>query len=75
MMETVFSVGFDPKVYNEVPSPTEVELRETFEGWQYSWEFRCGVLTRGQRRHNGSWSISIVKIRYQETSSENIAEE
>jgi hypothetical protein len=32
-----------------------------------SWGFNCGVLK--------SWKISIAKIRYQETSGENIAEE
>jgi hypothetical protein len=38
-------------------------------------EFRCGMLTSGQQRDHGSWRISIDKIRYQETSSKNTAEE
>jgi hypothetical protein len=27
-VETVFSVGSDPRLYNEDPRPTELELRE-----------------------------------------------
>jgi hypothetical protein len=30
-METVFSVGCDPKLYNEDPRPAEIELRESLE--------------------------------------------
>jgi hypothetical protein len=29
MMETVFSVGTDPRLYNEDPRPAEIELRES----------------------------------------------
>jgi hypothetical protein len=30
-METVFSVGFDPRLYNKGPRPAEIELRESLE--------------------------------------------
>jgi hypothetical protein len=30
-MEMVFSVGSDPRPYNEDPRPTEIKLRETLE--------------------------------------------
>jgi hypothetical protein len=33
------------------------------------------MLTSGQQRDHACWRISIVKIRYQETFSEYIAEE
>jgi hypothetical protein len=31
MMETVFSVASDPRLYNGDPSPAEIELRESLE--------------------------------------------
>jgi hypothetical protein len=31
MMETVFSVGSAPRLYNEDPRPAELELRESLE--------------------------------------------
>jgi hypothetical protein len=58
-----------------VPSKQLVEswaLQGRLRRWRY--EFRCWVLTSGQRRDRGSWKISIVKVRYQETSSEHTAE-
>jgi hypothetical protein len=30
-METVFSVGSDPRLYDEDPRPAEVEFRESLE--------------------------------------------
>jgi hypothetical protein len=38
-METVFSVGSAPKLYNEDPRPAQIELMEPFEvavedGWE-----------------------------------------
>jgi hypothetical protein len=30
-METVFSVGSAPRLYNEDPRPAEIELRESLE--------------------------------------------
>jgi hypothetical protein len=30
-METVFSVGSDPRLHNEDPRPAELELRESLE--------------------------------------------
>jgi hypothetical protein len=39
---------------------------------QFSWEFRCGVLTSRQQHDHGRWRLSIVQICYQETSSENV---
>jgi hypothetical protein len=30
-METVFSVGSDPRLYSENPRPAEIELREYLE--------------------------------------------
>jgi hypothetical protein len=30
-METVFSVGSTPRLYNEDPKPAEIELRESLE--------------------------------------------
>jgi hypothetical protein len=30
-MGTVFSVGSDPRLYNEDPRPAEIELRESLE--------------------------------------------
>jgi hypothetical protein len=37
---------------------------------ELSWKFSCGVLTCGQRRDHGSWRISTVRSRWQETASE-----
>jgi hypothetical protein len=62
------------RIGNWVPEFVESgALKVRLRRWRY--EFRCGVLTSGQRRDNGSWRIFIVKIRYQETSGENIADE
>jgi hypothetical protein len=36
---------------------------------RWSWEFRLGVLTSGQRRYHGSWRISLCRSRCQETAS------
>jgi hypothetical protein len=31
MMETVFSLGSAPRLYNENPRPAEIEMRESLE--------------------------------------------
>jgi hypothetical protein len=58
----------------QVSSESRVGLcKGSLRRWRY--EFRYGALTSGQRRDHGSWRISIVIIRCQERSSENIAED
>jgi hypothetical protein len=55
------------------PSEQFVEswaVRKRLRRWRH--EFKCGVVTIGQHKLK---NLAIVKIRYQETSSENIAEE
>jgi hypothetical protein len=37
-METVFSVGVDPRLHNENPRPAEIELRESLETAVADWE-------------------------------------
>jgi hypothetical protein len=46
--------------------------------WLYLWlcsESECSAVLECQPASNGSWRIAIAKIRYEETSGENIAEE
>jgi hypothetical protein len=40
---------------------------------EFSWEFRCGVLTSGQRHDHGSWRISTVTSRWQVKAVEDTA--
>jgi hypothetical protein len=42
-------------------------LQGRLRRWRY--EFRCGVLTGGQRRDHGSWNISLGRSRCQENAS------
>jgi hypothetical protein len=57
-------------------NPVSYQFRSVQGGWEemalkLSWQFSCGVLTSGQRRDHRSWRISIVKIRYQEKTTES----
>jgi hypothetical protein len=87
LLETVFSIrsmqnGYKEEFVENGQSSSGVLSEQLVESWALKWrlrrwryEFSCGVLTSEQRRDHGSWRFSIVKIRYQETSSENTAEE
>jgi hypothetical protein len=60
VLQAVFSVG---PLRDYMTWPTEVSSTS-----------ECNAV-EGSPAGNGSWRISFAKIRYQETSSENIAEE
>jgi hypothetical protein len=58
--ETVFSVGTEPRLYNEVPSPTEVQLKE-------SPELALGrIIAKRWQRDN--WQLEIAAESWIETS-------
>jgi hypothetical protein len=72
-MKSVFSTWSMPRTYKQNSLKPWVVVGNSCQ--QFSWEFRCGVLICGQWHDHESWGISIVKIRYQETASENTAKE
>jgi hypothetical protein len=77
LLETVFYIGsVQSGCKEEFSWELAVEFRSSMlavsrELGRWSWEFRCGMLTSGQRRDHASWSISLGRSRCQETASGN----
>jgi hypothetical protein len=71
---TVFSVWSVPRRYNQGSWSNEVSWAlqgRLRRNGTMSWQFSCVVLTSGQQHDYRRWRISVVKIRYQETTSES----
>jgi hypothetical protein len=75
LLDTAFSIRSEQSGCKEDFSwESAVKLRSSKwavsrELGRWIWELRCGVLTSGQRRDHGSWTISLGRSRCQETAS------
>jgi hypothetical protein len=77
-METMFSIGSAPRLYNEVPRPAEIELRESLEiAVEDNWvqmarkELGYAKKTSCVLQLQSDWYNYCVEIRCQDTTRED----